>query len=122
MNEKLYIIIDNKKVELTKEVIKNLDNSDFNLVMKFLKSEINKIFNPYSKEELKVKSEKWIAYKNEKLNYFRTIFNYIYNDMFNRSFLFNDDDIVNINLEFNNMFKEKINILNKIQVRVLEVI
>jgi len=92
----------------------------FQMIKNFSVNYIKGMFELYSPAELKIKSQKWIEWKKSEILKAQQVYHVIYNDMFDRTGTFDNNDIVNFQCEFNDMVVAQKQILNNIKVRVLK--
>lgn len=91
----------------TKEKIEKLTDWEIISLINLLNTELWNMRRPST-----IKSIKLINYYQEKLNLINKIFKDLYNNLFDRTYQFTDDDIISIHVEFNNNYKVINNLIN----------
>ena len=84
----------------TKENIEKLTVWEMTFLIKLLNDKLDFMTRPST-----IKSNKLITYYQNQLQQIKSIFNNLYNDLFDRTANYTDDDIVIINMEFNRKYK-----------------
>lgn len=84
----------------TKENIEKLTSWEMTSLIKLLNDKLESMTRPCT-----IKSIKLINHYQEQLQQIKNVFNNLYNDLFDRTATYTNDDIAIINMEFNTKYK-----------------